>query len=739
MEVAFSRERQELPAPVGLDDFHLKTHIGGYTGETNSIRDWTSEIVFQQPDGSWSDTAPVSVNAPAEKKGLWFFQSSWDKPAPSSGSNGLNYTGLGVGNRNGVFIQLLGCIIAVLGMIFGFYIKPMLMPAAAKKAAVKSDDKSAEVSSEAAPAEGGMSPMKFAAGVVIIIAAFGSLIAYRMYDPTRANAPEPTEFERTIDLEPLDQVAVHASGRLRSFPSHAQTYVRYITGPRRVMGQSSAFTYLDMMFRPDSYLHVPTIYVKSKNVRRNIVQTVNEFEGMAELLPENFMKEGLLPPILLGAPPVEKLLERLGSDLIRTAKHVNAIETAKTVLDPTFLTQRLRLIPPPKNDLEQQWHHVQELLPEVHHSHGANAESVNTGFAQQDLGIADIPDDVEEELAHLWSDLRTAWVEQDAEAANVALAAFAKVLPEISPEAYPSQQRLKLESWYFGQRNMTWVWLVYMLSTVFLLMSIVYGWNWARHTGMGIFALAFLLHTISLGLRWYVSGRWPNSNMFEAVTTAAWFGGCVAILLEWICRNNPMRNLFALGSAGASMTALMAAHFLPVQLNPTIGNMMPVLYDLWLYIHTNVIILSYCLIAMAAITGALYLAWRAAGGSADYARVGGAGSLMSGRLSGKNASLGAVFDGATMILMEISFVLLWAGIVMGAIWADHSWGRPWGWDPKEVFALNTFLVFLVLIHIRFIVKDKGLWTAWLALIGCFVMLFNWIVINFVISGLHSYA
>jgi ABC-type transport system involved in cytochrome c biogenesis permease subunit len=98
-----------------------------------------------------------------------------------------------------------------------------------------------------------------------------------------------------------------------------------------------------------------------------------------------------------------------------------------------------------------------------------------------------------------------------------------------------------------------------------------------------------------------------------------------------------------------------------------------------------------------------------------------------------------VFDGATMVLMELSFVMLWTGIVMGAIWADHSWGRPWGWDPKEVFALNTFLVFLVLVHVRLKVRDKGLWTALLAIAGCGVMLFNWIVINFVISGLHSYA
>ena len=92
-----------------------------------------------------------------------------------------------------------------------------------------------------------------------------------------------------------------------------------------------------------------------------------------------------------------------------------------------------------------------------------------------------------------------------------------------------------------------------------------------------------------------------------------------------------------------------------------------------------------------------------------------------------------------MVLVELAFIMLWTGLVMGAIWADHSWGRPWGWDPKEVFALNTFLIFLVLIHVRLKVRDKAFWTAILAVVGFEVMMFNWIVVNFVISGLHSYA
>jgi ABC-type transport system involved in cytochrome c biogenesis permease subunit len=278
-----------------------------------------------------------------------------------------------------------------------------------------------------------------------------------------------------------------------------------------------------------------------------------------------------------------------------------------------------------------------------------------------------------------------------------------------------------------------------------------------------------------------------------------------------------------------SMGALMAAYFLPAQLDSSISNKMAALNDVWLYIHTNMIIWSYAIIGLACIPALLLLrhrwveAWDSGAipklrlfilpaaffvlnltaykllmhaiapeggyGLSQRAFIGTAGALwgslvivileaMAGRAraqgggriersasggaaaliglgagSGAPASAGGgspflvrekptanqVFDGATMVLVELSFIMLWTGIVMGAIWADHSWGRPWGWDPKEVFALNTFIVFMVLIHVRQKVKDRSFWTAVLAVVGFEVMMFNWIVVNFVITGLHSYA
>ena len=134
IEIMFSRERMALPAPAVLDDFEVASHIGGFTGQMSSIMDWTSVIRFQdqsQRHIAWTDSSTVSVNKPAVYEGISFFQAQWDPPdrARFEGdvpSRGLNYTVLGVGNRNGVNVQLAGCIIAVLGMMYTFYAKPAI-------------------------------------------------------------------------------------------------------------------------------------------------------------------------------------------------------------------------------------------------------------------------------------------------------------------------------------------------------------------------------------------------------------------------------------------------------------------------------------------------------------------------------------------------------------------------------------------------------------------------------------
>ncbi|MEQ9617311.1 MAG: cytochrome c biogenesis protein CcsA [Phycisphaerales bacterium] len=554
-------------------------------------------------------------------------------------------------------------------------------------------------------------------------------------------------FLSRVDISPFESIAVFHGGRLKSYESFATEMVSYIAGRTLINDQPHSLTYLDMIFRPERYIFSDTIYIKKKPIRARfadalaadapaIVSEPDLYPGAQDASVEQrrvwleeridtLMDTGMISERLLGTDAGFRVVQDLSRDLIRTAKAANQIRNAQGLKDPEVLVAQLAVIPPRSGAKDQPWFTTNELF-------GASAAT------EIDLDQRTLSD-----LRSQWSALAVAWQSGDAMGVNRSLEQLGATLPTIAPQLYPKSSRLEWETWYFKSYHMTWVWLIYLMAVVFLLLSVVYKWPTARFLGLGTFVVAFGFHTFAIWLRWYISGRWPNTNMFEAVTTSVWFGAALALGIELFARKSSMRNLFALTASVASMAAMMAAYYLP-QLDPSINNMMPILHDLWLYIHTNVIIASYALIAMAAVPAFLYVVRRVFGGSADYAKVGGAATFLDERTKGSKAShkassLGEVCDGATMVLLELAFVMLWAGLVMGAIWADHSWGRPWGWDPKEVFALNTFLVFLILIHVRLKAKDKGLWTALLALAGAGVMLFNWIVINFVITGLHSYA
>jgi len=656
--------------------------------------------------------------------------------------------------------------------------------------------------------------------LMVVLFLAGALVWWGV---TRTQDAAPAAaFHHEINLGPLFATAVQNDGRLRSFESHARTFMGRISGAKPIFGQSYGFTYLDMIFRPHRYHDADIVLVKNKNVREKILDVLAREHATMQTpaidvsRAEGFRRAGLISPDILHRSSVVKLLQELGADLIRTAKVVDAIQTALMMIDPGFLEDQLRVVAAPKESAERPWYSIIELS-----AGGAMpSDDVHAGL-RSTAPISGVDDKLRAEIAGSWDALRNAWRAENADGVNQEIARLAELFPKASG-VYPTAGRLSMESWYFRNQSMTWVWMIYMAGAIPLLMAVIYRWAWARKVGMFLFVAAFLAHTASLGIRWYISGRWPNANMFEAVTTSAWFGTLAAVVLEWFTRRTVVKNLFALSSSAAAMAALMAAYFLPAQLDSTISNKMAALNDIWIYIHTNMIILSYALIALACVPALLQLrhrwceAWD--GGYIDKWRLlllpvaigvfnysgylllmhilddpqrklsaaqfmghsgafigsflmlffealsagvrwkqgiglhrsaaGGAASLILSKpgrfgsgafLKEEAPTVSQVMDGATMVLVELSFITLWTGLVMGAIWADHSWGRPWGWDPKEVFALNTFIILLILVHVRLKVKDRAFWTAVLAVVGFEVMMFNWIVVNFIISGLHSYA
>lgn len=556
---------------------------------------------------------------------------------------------------------------------------------------------------------------------------------------TRASGEETTQqpsavdqlgFFEQLDLTPLDGVAVWQDGRFKSFESAARSTLDFVSGPKSPGLLEHRAALLDLAIRPTAWTDVDLHWVKKKPMRMEIIRAIQDSPSRPTIATEErlqrFFDNGLAPRAFLEDAAVARMLSELQLDVLRYARPVEAIQTSLIVATPDVLRRELTLVPPTGDDAEgRPWTTLDQAL----------AANPNTNVSKA------------------WKAMEAGWKSGDAALVNASVAKLAVALRAVNPSLYPDAGQMESESLYFRMGGFTKGWMLYLASIIALLMWVVYRWRGALYAGYFLFLLAFALHTTAVFMRFYIADRWPNTNMFEAVTTSTWFGGVFVVLVEpWISRTR-LAGLFVIGAAACAMIALMAAHLDPVHLNMNISNRMPVLHDVWLYIHTNVIIFSYVLIFLASVTGLIYLIRRiglrltgkAVDVSREWARAGGAGFLIVPRVKGQTAlqaestSFGQVLDGATMILVELAMILLWAGLAMGAIWADHSWGRPWGWDPKEVFALESFFIFAILIHVRLTSKDKGWWTAILSVIGCAAMIFNWIIINFTISGLHSYA
>ncbi len=586
------------------------------------------------------------------------------------------------------------------------------------------------------------------------------------------------EFAAAVDLSQIRLAAVQDDGRVKTLDSLAREKLSYVNTSGEVRATDPVLLYLDLMLAPERYYTRNIIRIKKPFFRAKLVQSIKgavpaeQRQGLiapAEL--DRIQDDGLVSPAFLDHPAVSSALAVLERDLMRTSKEVNALSAARAYSDGRTLEALLRMVPVPGAKSVDPWLTLAEAAvgDAPHHARANRMGAMNAMNAppDEDDGRAaamapHLNPALRGVIATSWDALAQAWKTQDARSASTALNQLAGTLATVSPGLYPSLARRAWEHWYYAWDKLTFAWLIYFFALPFLLMATVYNFRWARVTGLALFGLGLGVHTFSIALRWWLAGRIPNANMFEAVTASAWFGGAVALALELFLRRWPVKNMPALAASSYAMLALMTGKFLPVLLpgafSSDISTVMPVLdRTVWLYIHTNMVIASYALIFFGAVTATMYLALRGAvrvapggtlqrvwlGSSGEGAVKGGAATIIMGRGmqqgSAPETGLARSLDGATMIFLELAFITLWVGTILGAVWAYFSWGRPWGWDPKEVFALNTWIVFLILVHVRLKVKDKAFWTAVLAVIGCAVMLYNWIAVNFVIVGLHSYA
>lgn len=238
-----------------------------------------------------------------------------------------------------------------------------------------------------------------------------------------------------------------------------------------------------------------------------------------------------------------------------------------------------------------------------------------------------------------------------------------------------------------------------------------------KKIGLFLTACTILLQIILVGARVYISGRAPVTNMYETVM----FSGLGALLLSLLIMKLRKEPFFLIAGLSYNICTLMMMNFATSMLNGSIGPLVPVLRDnFWLSTHVTTIILSY---------GALALSWVLANTVLMKRRW--------GKLQQKDEKYYADLIYSTL---KWGTTLLATGIILGGVWADYSWGRFWGWDPKETWSLIVLCVYMAILH--------GRYTAWIPssrfiplVAGAFMsVMMAWFGVNYILaSGLHSYG
>lgn len=233
----------------------------------------------------------------------------------------------------------------------------------------------------------------------------------------------------------------------------------------------------------------------------------------------------------------------------------------------------------------------------------------------------------------------------------------------------------------------------------------------------GLVIAGFVFHTLGLGLRWYVSGRAPWSNGYESMIYIAWTSTLAGIIFT--------RRSFG----GLAATMILAATILLVAflsyLDPEITPLVPVLKSYWLTIHVSLEAGSYGFLLLGAIIGLINL-------------------ILMVFLTEKNKNKVARIIKEMSYISEMTLiggiVMLSVGTYLGGVWANESWGRYWGWDAKETWALVSILVYAFILHMRIIPKLGGLYLYnVMSLFGLASVIMTYFGVNYYLSGLHSYA
>lgn len=488
------------------------------------------------------------------------------------------------------------------------------------------------------------------------------------------------------------------SGRMKPLDTLSREILAKLNRSDTFLGLTSNQVVLGMMLRPDAWREIAIIRTGDKEI--------NKLIGLPEDTKTAAFSQFFQAPDELAGYKLAQLVDeanrkapgkrdKLDKALLQVDERVN-------VAYMVYTGSLIRIWPKP-NDKNHKWDATIEALQTLTPKESEIVRLLAVGY---------------------FGSIDESMKSGDWKKADEALARIDKYQRFVGASVYPNDMKSKIEIFYNKANIFEQLWpLYFVVGFTLLIMSFIkiikpaFRAEWISKVSFSLLVLFFAAHTIGLIMRWYIAGHAPWSNGYESMIYIGW----ASVLAGFIFSSRSVMTM----AATAIMTGLIlfVAHL--NWMDPQVTNLVPVLQSYWLTIHVAMITASYGFLGLGALLGMITLIIFFLKKPEN-----------SARLNNAIKELNAINE----MSLLIGLVLLTIGNFLGGVWANESWGRYWGWDPKETWALVTILVYAVVLHLRFI---KGAYTEYIysvvSLLAFTSVLMTYFGVNYYLAGMHSYA
>ena len=657
-----------LPFEIKLNDFQLDRHPGSM-----SPKSYASEIEVIDKEKGVNMPYRVYMNHVLDYRGFRFFQASYDTDEMG--------TVLSVNRDPGKWPTYIGYFILFGGLIFN-----LLSPFSRFRQLVSMIQEDID---------------KVKSVLIASVVAMGLLGAGDL-NANSVPFESINQYDRNHADNYFGRILVQSSdGRIKPTDTVSRDILNKVYRSSTYRGLSANQVVLGMTANPSQWRSQPIIHVFHSEIKRLIGLDVGEKKASFDDFFNDDMTRSYKLQRYAEEASRKKPAERnkFDKDVIKVDERVNIIYLV--------YTGEIFRIVPRIGDLNHKWYSPQQAVNKFKNSESEYIRGILVRyFDSLDRGI---------EIGN-WSE------------SNSAALKIKSYQRQHSIEVIPSKSRIDAEIFYNNSMIFQKLSPFYLYSGLILLMAIfikmVKSSISLRLVAKVVFviaAVALVVHTFGLGLRWYISGHAPWTDSYEAMIYIAW-----SLILAGLFFSKQSILSLALTSILAGVT-LFVAHL--NWLDPQITTLIPVLDSYWLVIHVSVITASYGFFGLCSLLGFFTLILFAVKRGVKH--------------ESKNKEITRNIVEATRInemSMALGIALLIIGNFLGGIWANESWGRYWGWDPKETWTLVTVLVYVSIAHFRFIpfLNNQFAFAVGSGIAFASVLM-TYFGVNHYLTGLHSYA